>query len=156
MSARTVFCLPIVPTEYVLVRLFYLKDGRRLAFGTGGPAQRPERSNQRSPPFGPAAGGTRPVPIVDVDHRRLEGCADPLYDPGAPGMEGAAGWQLPKVRWLAAETFEAPALAADGRERVHESDRVGMARLFVEFLARCLLDDLACVHDGDPVGDLDE
>src|SRR5438093_1577296 len=97
----------------------------------------------------PAAGD---APVARPKVARLLGHAA-RHDVGAARMERAARRKIGQVRGLAADGIER-LLAAELRHRAEQRARVGMLGGVEELAHRRLLDDLARVHDGDPVAHL--
>src|SRR5207302_2994129 len=75
------------------------------------------------------------------------------HDVGAARMEGTARRKTGQIRRVAADGIER-LLAAELRHRAEQRPRVGMLGSVEELPHRRLLDELAGVHDGDPVAHL--
>src|SRR5712692_9216544 len=86
--------------------------------------------------------------------RRLKLCAD-LLSQRTPRPEAAAGWRVDWTRHLAAEHDPLAALAREWlRDSRQESLRVRMQRPSVQVRGVADLDDLAEVHDSNPIADV--
>jgi hypothetical protein len=74
----------------------------------------------------------------------------------AAWMEAASLRRVGEIRGRAGDADEAPQRPAQRRKRVEQAARVRMLRRGLKAGGRCGLDDLARVHDRDPVGELDQ
>ena len=77
---------------------------------------------------------------------------------GAPRVERTSGWDMLRVRRIAAEPgrLASEPCVTDLGERCRKCFRVRVGGLVEHALRRPFLDDLPCVHDRDPIGDLDK
>src|SRR5437588_1937508 len=75
---------------------------------------------------------------------------------GTARVEATSGRGLAKVRRRARDPAESQQRSGDRREGLKKSLCVWMLRIRPEPLGRCDLDDLACVHDRDPVRELEQ
>ena len=71
-------------------------------------------------------------------------------------METTSGRWSGEIRRRPGDAREPLDRAVQRRERAQEPDRVRMARIGAEPLRRCLLDDLAGVHDRHAVRELEQ
>src|SRR6266699_3180227 len=95
----------------------------------------------------------RPMPDLRDDVRwRLDG-AD-VFRILAPGMKPAARRGRQQARRAARDRLEAVLRPRDARERTEQALRVRMQDALEDVLRGAFLDNLARVHDRDPVGDL--
>ena len=74
----------------------------------------------------------------------------------ATRMEAAPGRRVAQVRGRAGDPGQRDQRAAQRREGLHEALRVRVLRVCAEPLGGCGLDDLARVHDRDPVCELEQ
>ena len=123
------------------------------------PGLSPRSSRRGSPPAAvmpppPARpDGTRRACVGDTPCRAGTSLRQRSKASGQRGVEAAPGRPLPRPRHGALDLLQPAPARLRPRDGAQQPLRVGMPRPAQQLLARALLDDLARIHDGDPVGD---